>query len=431
MLSWLTTDSSSSSNSKIGKRRFYYGWVVLATCLIFVTITYGIRFSFGVFFKSLEQEFDWTRAMTSGVFSVYMLLGSLFAILGGWAVDRYGAKIVFILMGVFAFLGMSLTSQANEPWHLFVSYSLLVAMGTGATYAISVAMASRWFTERRGLASAIVTSGVGLGTILMAPIADYLISGYGWRTSYLVIGVIALIITIPCSLLLKRAPSETAGEHPETVNLDTSERRSSNEVKEFSPLQAAKTRNFWLFISIWFLYAFCLFTITTHIVRHAIDLGTASMQAASIISISGFANIPGRILMGIASDRFGRKRMAVICCLVMAGAMLWLTESSSLWMLYLFAAAFGAAYGALAPPTIAIVGDTFGLRHIGAIFGILEIGWVSGAAVGPFLAGYIFDITGSYYLAFLLGMVAALMMVILVLLLRIPTAKTRNKLSSR
>ena len=114
----------------------------------------------------------------------------------------------------------------------------------------------------------------------------------------------------------------------------------------------------------------------------------------------------------------------------MTAAMFWLTESSSLWMLYVFAAVFGAGYGGLAPPITAIVGDTFGVRHIGTIFGLLEIGWVFGAAIGPALAGYIFDTTGRYYLAFLLGALATLIIVFLILLLRVPKSKTRNKLSS-
>ena len=433
MPSWLTKDSSSSFKSKIGKGRFYYGWVILAVCLILIAISYGIRFSFGVFFESLEQDFGWTRALTSGVFSVYMLLGSLFAILGGWIADRYGAKIVFMVMGFFAVLGLLLTSQANALWHLFVSYSLLVGIGTGPAYAVATSIATRWFIQRRGLALAIVTSGVGLGSILMAPVAAHLIANYGWRTSYVAIGFIALIM-IPCSLLVKRTPGEVTAlseaKKPEAVNLNSSGGQS-NELREFSLLQAIRTRNFVLLISLWFFYAFCLFMVMTHIVRHAIDLGITSMQAASIISVSGFANIPSRILMGIVSDRFGRKRAALICALLMAAAMLWLTESSSLWMLYVFAAAFGAAYGGLAPPTTSIVGDTFGVRHIGVIFGVLEVGWVCGAAVGPALAGYIFDITGRYYLAFLSGVLAALIMVVLILLLRVPTAKTRNKLSSK
>jgi len=425
----LIEDPSSSSNSKIVKRRFYYGWVALATCVLILTTAYGIRYSFGVFFKSLEQEFDWTRALTSGVFSVYMLLCCLFAFLGGWASDRYGAKKVVIVLGCFAFLSLSLTSQANALWHLFLSYSLLLAVGTGPVYAIVMATATKWFTKRRGLALAIVGLGVGFSTILMAPISAYLIDGYGWRTSYLILALIALFIFIPCALLLKRSPSEAAlarDEEPETINLNSPEGQNPNEPKEFTLLQATKTRSLWLLFTIWFFYAACFFIIQTHIVRHAIDLGFTSMQAASLLSISGFANIPGRILMGIASDHFGRKRIAVICALFMAGAMLWLTESTSLWMLYIFAAVFGAANGGLAPPLLAIVGDTFGVRHIGAIFGILEVGWAAGAAVSPVLAGYIFDITGSYYSAFLLGMLAMLIIVVLLLLLRAPTVKTGN-----
>lgn len=429
MPSWLIKDSSSSSNSKIGKERFYYGWIVLAACLIITMIGYGIRYSFGVFFKSLEQEFEWTRAMTSGVFSVYMLLGALFAILGGWVADRYGAKIVVILMGIFTGLSLLLTSQANAPWHLFLSFSLLLAIGNGPTWNITMSTASRWFIEKRGLALGIVGSGIGIGTILMAPIATYLIASYEWRIAYLVIGLAAFFIMIPSSLLLKRAPGEAADEKPEAINLNFPEGQSSTETGEFSLFQAAKTGSLWFLVSIWFLYAFTLLMTMTHMVPHAIDLGFTSMQAASILSISSLANIPGRILMGIVSDRFGMKRAAVICALLMAGAMLLLIESSSLWMLYLFAVVFGFAYGGLAPPTTAIVGDTFGLRHIGVILGALGISWGAGGALGPALAGYMFDTTGSYYSAFLLGMAAPLVMVILILSLRIPTAKTRDKQS--
>ena len=168
----------------------------------------------------------------------------------------------------------------------------------------------------------------------------------------------------------------------------------------------------------------------THIVGQAIDLGNTPIQAALILTFMGAANVPCRILMGFATDRFGKKRIAIICGLFMAGAMLWLTQASSLWMLYVFAIVFGAAYGGLAPPTVAIVGDTFGLRHIGVIFGSLEIGWTAGAAVGPALAGYIFDTTGSYYLAFLLGMIGILIVVVLFPTVRAATAKTRGELSS-
>lgn len=417
-------------NAKIQKRTFSYAWLALIICLIFITISYGIRFSFGVFFKPLEEEFGWTRALTSSVFSVYMLLGSVFAILGGWLADRHGPKMVFVAMGFFSFLGLALTSQANALWHLLISYSLFVAIGTGPTYAVASSIATKWFPMRRGLALAIVTSGVGLGSILVAPVAAYLIVDYGWRISYIAIGLIALIIMVPLGLFLKKTLSEvpdSSNSYQQTsLNTPCASNRSDGRPEKLSVVRIIKERNFVLLSSIWFFYSFCLFMVMAHIVPHAIDLGIDSIQAASIISISGFSNIPARIVMGMVSDRFGRKRAALICASLMSVTMLWLIQSSSLWMFYVFAIAFGAAYGGLGPSASAVVGDTFGIRHIGFVFGLLEVGWVCGAAVGPALAGYIFDVTGNYYLAFLFGILATLINVILVLFLRVPVDKNKK-----
>lgn len=410
MSSRLKKGSESNSGSKTGKK-FYYGWIVLTACLILLTISYGIRFSFGVFFQSLEEEFGWSRALTSELFSVYMIFSCLFALLGGWAVDRYGAKKIAIVMGCFAVLGLLLTSQARSPWLLFLSYSLLLGMGTGATFTITAATASRWFEEKRALAFAITGSGVSLATILMAPIASYLIAGYGWRTSYVVMALITLCFMIPSSFLLKRTPGETA-----TLAKDKKPEGSSLS-------EAIKTRNFSLITLIWFLYSFCLFMVMTHTVRHAIDLGTPPLPAALILTLIGGANILSRVPLGIAADRFGKKRISIIFSLFAAGAMLWLIESTSLWMLYLFAIVFGIANGGLGIATTALVGDIFGVRHIGVIFAALEIPWAAGAAVGPALAGYIFDTSGSYTFAFLMGTIAALLVIVLLPPLRIPPAK--------
>lgn len=413
---------------KEGKERFYYGWVIVALCLLLITNTYGIRFSFGVFFKSLEHEFDLTRALTSGIFSVYMLLGSLSAFIGGWMADRYGPRIVCLIMGAFTFLGLALSSQVTALWHLFLSYSLLAAIGTGPTYVVATSTATRWFKERRGLALAIVTCGVGLGSILMAPVAAYLIENYEWRFSFLIIGLIALVIMIPCASFFKKAPSEvmvlSEDKNQETVDPNSLER--PKEATGFSLSQAFRARNFWLITSIWFCYSFCLFTVMTHIVPYATDSGIAPLQAASILSVLGFASIPSRILMGIASDRFGRKLAGLVAAVLMVAAMVLLIQASSLWMLYVFAAIFGAAYGGLSPSTTAIVGDTFGVRHIGAIMGTLEIGWVLGAALGPALAGYVFDTTGKYFLAFVFGILVALIIIVLFLLIQTPTTQTKE-----
>lgn len=408
---------------KILKGPSYYGWVILAVCLIFTAISYGIRYSYGVFFQSLEEEFNWSRALTSGVFSVYMVVGAIFAILGGWIADRYGAKMVFLAMGIAGFAGLALTSRANTLWQVLLSFSLLFAAGSGPTYALSTSLITRWFTKGRALALAIVTSGVGLGAIIMAPVASYLIERFDWRTSFLVMGFIALLF-VPFSFLFKRTAAEikdTAVKKSGNAEAGKFGRENPNP-DGFSITEAVKTRNFRLLIVTWFFFSFCVFIVATHLVRHAIDMGIDPLQAASLISINGAANIPGRLVGGVLSDRWGRRPVALVSASFMVAAYIWLTQSSGLWMLYVFSAVFGAAYGCLAPPTACIIGDTFGLRNIGAIFGLLEVGWVLGAASGPALAGYFFDTTGTYSLAFWCGVISCIIVFILVLFLKIPEA---------
>ena len=167
--------------------------------------------------------------------------------------------------------------------------------------------------------------------------------------------------------------------------------------------------------------------VIAHLVRYAIDVGLDPLQAAGVMSVMGIASIPSRIAAGLLADRFGRRWVAIACAAVMAASMLWLTLSSGAVMLYVFAAVFGAAYSGLGPSTNAIVGDTFGVRHLGSIMGALEVAWVSGAAVGPALAGYVFDSTGSYTVAFNLAVGASLVIVVLVVLVTRPERKDRSR----
>jgi len=419
------------SNLRSRKEGFYYGWTVVALLFAAGIINFGIRFSFGVFFKSFQEDFGWSRASTSGIFSAYMLLCAVFVILAGWALDRYGSRAVVTAMGSLTALSMILTSQVDSPWHLFVTYSLLLAMGTGGLYTVSMATVTRWFKKRRGLALGVVSSGASIGMMVMGPVSAYLISDYGWQTACLIIGLMGFFIVIPCGLLLRRSPSEIAtppkSEKLEATNRGSPVEQHYNEPEGLSPSQSVKTRNFWLLVFIMFLFSSCAFLVMTHLVPHVIDLGTNPIQAASLLSFIGGGGVIGRIIMGRVSDSIGRKRAYIICPLLLAGAMLWLIESSDLWMFYLFAAVFGFAFGGIGPINAAFIGDAFGLRHIGVIMGLADVGWQSGAAVGPFLAGYIFDISDSYGFAFFAGMIASLSVAILVLFLRTPKPLLPNK----
>ncbi len=410
------------------KNRVFYGWVVLATFLVIGTIIYGSYFSFGVFFKSIESEFSLTRAMTSSVFSLQTALGSVFALIGGWALDRHGPRIIILLMGLFTGLSLLLTSQTNAPWQLFITYSLLLSIGTGAMYVVAMATVSRWFDKKRGFALGIAGSGAGLGMAVMAPFAAYLISTLDWRMAYIIIGSIAWLIAIPLSKLLRKDPHEIRalpnGAKSNSVVIVTDEPIIGGSAQQGGTtlLQATRTLNFWFLGFIWLLDSFGYLMVLTHIMPHATDMGIPAMKAAAVISLIGGIGIAGRVFIGSVSDKIGRKATAITCALFMAIAMLWLAWSQDLWMLYLFGVIYGLAFGGFDTSVAALVGDTFGLRNIGMIMGTLNIAWGIGSAVGPAMAGVVFDVKGNYSIAFLAVALAMLTIALLVALTkRAPT----------
>jgi MFS family permease len=383
--------------------RVFYGWVVVFIFLVTGTTLYGIHFSFGVFFKSIEAEFDLTRAATSTIVSVNMLLAGLFSFLAGWTMDRYGPRFVVLLMGVFTGLSLVLTSLTSSLWQLFFTYSLLLAMGTGAIYVVPMSAVSRWFDRKRGLAMGVSSMGIGLGTMVMAPFATYLITGYNWHTAYLVIGLIAWIIVVPLSGLLKKDPAEIGALPDGVKEVENTALLADGTVAPVkSPVLAIiRSRNFWLITCIHFFFAACVFFVFSHLVPHVTDMGFTPIEAALVISLLGAASIPGRLFMGIASDRIGRKKASIICALFMAVSIFWLIWARDLWSLYLFAVVYGFFYSGFGSSTAALISVSFDLRNIGAVFGLLEMGIGLGAATGSAVGGYIFDISHSYEAAFL------------------------------
>ncbi len=407
------------------KDKLFYGWVVVAVFLVIGITLYGIHFSFGIFFKSIESEFSLTRAATSTILSANLLLAGVYSFFAGWALDRYGPSLVVLLMGIFTGLSLVLTSQTNALWQLFITYSLLLAMGTGPLYVVPMSAVSRWFDKKRGLALGLSSVGVGLGTLVMAPFATYLITNFNWHTAYLVIGLIAWLVVIPLSMLLKKEPREVGALSDRVKSYATEVKSEEDGIQPigYSWSQLFRTRSFWLFVFIWFLFAACLFLIFTHLVPHVTDIGFSAGQAAVVLSLIGVASIPGRLLMGIVSDRLGRKLAPIICTLLQSGAIVWLVWAQDLWSLYLFALIFGFVYSGFGISGAALISDTFGLSKIGTIFGLLEISFGIGAAIGSAFGGIIFDVSHSYSIAFLIGVGAMLVATLLITLIRRETVR--------
>jgi MFS family permease len=416
-------DSSSPRQGRV-----FYGWVIVAACLFISLIFFGIRYSFGVFFTPLEEEFGWPRATTSGVFSTYMILAAVFAIVGGWALDRYGPRPVVGVMGAITGVGLILTSSVDSLWQLYLTYGFLLALGTGAVYAIVMSTGTRWFVRRRATALAVIGTGAGLGTVIMTPISAQLISAFDWRTCFTVLAVVVWVTILPAAWFLKKEPADIGALPDGETEPEPQLAEGAAEPEHLSLAVAAKTGSFRLFFFIWFGYSFCLHLMLTHVVPRAQDVGIAPVEAAGIVGLVGAVTIPFRIGIGMAADRIGRKTTGVVCALIHTVAMLWLIGATDLWMFYLFAVIYGIGYGGIDPPIVALIGDVFGLRRVGVIMGSLIVGWGLGAALGPYLAGLIFDVSGSYTAAFVMAALAMVAVALFITRLRVPgTRRTRIK----
>jgi len=382
------------------KPAFFYGYVVALAASFTLMLMFGTLYSFGVFFQPLSNEFGWTKAATAGAFSFRMLLSTFLGITMGRLNDKFGPRRLLTVGGLFLGLGYLLMSQVNTIWQFYLFYGLLVAIGMSSGYIPLISTATRWFIKRRGLMTGLVVSGIGLGTLITPPIANWLISNHGWRNSYLVIGSVALLLIVLAAQLLRRDPSQV-GQLPYG---EGEVRKESQKLtfRDFTFSEAIRTRELWILSAMYFCFALPQSVVIVHIFNHATELEVATASAANILALVGGSSIAGRILMGGTADRIGNRPALIIAFILMSASLFWLQVAKETWSLYLFAVTFGFAYGgfvALESPTVA---QLFGLGSHGMIFGIIDFMATIGGAIGPVLAGHIFDISGSYSQAFLI-----------------------------
>jgi predicted MFS family arabinose efflux permease len=244
----------------------------------------------------------------------------------------------------------------------------------------------------------IVAAGLGAGTLIGAPIANGLISTYDWRLSYIIMGCSALLLIILLAQFLKREPAHNSqADHDQTE----AEERLQSRIKSFSIREAILTRQFWILFAMAFCFGFCLLAVLVHIAPYATDLGISATSAASVLATIGGASIIGKIGLGNVGDRIGNKRAYIVGCVLMLISFLWLLYAMEAWKLYLFAAAFGLAYGDCDVQQSPLAARFFGMTSHGLIFGAINSGFTIGAAIGPVVTGYLFDLTGNYQSAYL------------------------------
>lgn len=417
--------------SPLEKRKpsFYYGYAVVASCFLVMVVVWGIFYSFGVFFKPVLAEFGWNRAMTSGAYSLAMLLSGVLGIYVGGLNDRFGPKVVMASCGVLFGLGYLLMARINSLWELYLFYGVIIALGMSGSFAPLVSTVTRWFTRRRGIMTGIVVSGIGIGNVFIPPLASKLISAYEWRTSFAIFGIASLVLIPLAAYFMKRDPSQL-GQLPYGESR-VAHHSPAGQADGLSLREAIRTKPFWMLALSFFSYGFNVQATMVHIVPRATDIGIPAGTASGLIAIIGGVSIFGRMATGIASDRIGSRACLVGNFAIMAFAMFWLAASSELWMFYLFSVVFGLAYGGLAIMNPVVSAELFGLRAHGAIVGMVAFGFQTGGAVGPLLAGHVFDLTASYYLAFLVSGALGIAGILLVLLLKPAVRKHSTEIHAR
>ena len=402
--------------AKDGEAKFFYGYVIVVAAFCGILMMWGTFYTFGVFLKPLSADLGWTRAVTSGAFSLYMVLHGLLAIGAGRLNDRFGPRLVIGGCGFFLGLGYLLMSQVSTIWHLYLFYGVIIAIGMSGSFVPFLSTVARWFVKRRGTMTGIVVAGIGVGIMIMSPLASWLTTTYGWRISYVVVAIIALVTITVAAQFLRREPAQMGlsayGEDEvKAATLDV-------EARGFSLQAASRTKQFWLFCAMYFCLLFCINPALLHIVPHATDLEISATVAASFLTVIGGVSIAGKVIMGNAADRIGLRPAFIISFALMALSYSWLMVAKEVWMFYLFAVIFGLAYGGLSPLVSPMVAELFGLRSHGTIFGVALFVASIGGAIGSTFAGYIFDIRSSYDLAFLICATISIIAIILTLLLR-------------
>ena len=373
----------------------FYGWVVVGAAFSVLSMAYGASFSFGVFFSAMLEEFGWSRAALSGAFALYAFGYSVFAALAGSLTDRWGPRVVIATGGVFLGAGWIAMSTTSAVWHPYVFYGIVAALGMSTANVPCGATVARWFVRGRGLATGLATAGGSFGAFAFPPVAQLLVSRVGWRWAYVAFGAAILLTLNLLAPLMKRDPESLGltpdGDPPEDVDAATLER-----ARDFTLAQAMRTRAFWVLFALFSATWFSIFTPLVHLVPLARGLGIDPLVAATLISAIGMAGIFGRLVMGSASDRIGRRPAIGVGLVLQVAAFLGFAGAGALPGLYAASIAFGFSYGAVAALFPAMVADFFGRGRAGGLVGLLFAMAGSMAAWGPLSAGFIYDRTGSY-----------------------------------
>ena len=399
---------------------YFYGYIIVIVAFLLSILGWGTFYVYGVFFNPLVKEFAWTRATTSGAFSSSILVAGIVGIVAGRISDHIGPKKILVVCTFVLGVGYILMSTIHNIWQFYLIYGILVAFGVGGFWAPAVSTVARWFVGKRGLMTGIVSGGISFGTLVLPPILAQLIAFYDWRVTYIIMGVAVMILGVIAAQFLRSSP-QTMGLSPQGLTSSKINYQSTGD--GYSLKEALSTWQFWMVCAIYLFFGLFQFIAIVHIVPYAQDMQVSAVKAAAILSIIGGLSLAGRIIIGLITDKLRVKIAMIICLGGLTAAFIWLQFADGLWKLYLYAVLFGFGYGGLSCLQALIAAELFGLIAMGVITAIFSFSYDIGGAVGPLLAGYIYDQFQSYHWAFLIALAAAVIALIMSLTLKSPGKK--------
>ncbi|HSB80061.1 MAG TPA: MFS transporter [Candidatus Methylomirabilis sp.] len=379
------------------------GWITVFTTFITLVVIYGVWYSYSVFLVALLREFGWSRSLLSGAFSLLALVNGGLGPVTGWLVRRTGPRrLLFIGGGVMA-LGLILAGQITTWWHLYLAFGVITAIGMSlAGWVTSVVLVQGWFPTQFATAMGIASAGIGAGILGVVPLTELLIGGWGWRWAFRGQAIFTLAWMLPAAYWLVLDPPGYGTSRSDRAQAAATE-SSGN---DWTIKTAARTWRFWGVAGVFFTGNLVTQMLLIHQVAYFVDHGVPPLTAAMVGGAVGLVSIPGKMGWGFLSDRAGRElavTLAFGCVALSIGALVLAGRHPNPGMLYLYALLIGLGYSVLSPVFPAIASDLFRGPGFPVIYGTLYGVICLGLALGPWVAGRIFDLTGSYGAALWLG----------------------------
>jgi MFS family permease len=364
-----------------------YRWTIVAVGALMTCVALGAMFSLAIFLDPVSRDMGWSRAGISAAMTINFLVMGAGAFAWGALSDRYGTRVVVSIGAVLLGLALVLTSRVQSLLLFQLTYGILVGLAASTFFAPMIALTTGWFDKQRSLAVSLVSAGMGVAPMTISPFARWLITSYDWRTAMFVIGILAWVLLIPAAMLVRQPPAASAAGPQVSAAPDGS---------IATVAEALRSRQFIVLAVVFFLCCAAHSGPIFHMVSYAMACGIAPMAAVTIYSVEGLAGLGGRLVFGVAGDRYGAKRVLIVGLLIQALAIGAYPFVRELGEFYFMAVIFGTAYGGVMPLYAVLARDYFSQSIMGTVFGAATMLSSLGMAAGPVVGGWIFDTYGGY-----------------------------------